>query len=83
MRTHFSALTSLKQHAAQLREEKEAAEKKCEEMQLRMGDMQGTSELASEKLKLYSGDEGVDIEHLERALTLVKRRGEASSKLPF
>ena len=83
VRTHFSALTSLKQHAAQLREEKEAAEKKCEELQLRVGDMKGTSDLANEKLKLYSGDDGVDIEHLERALTLVKRRSEATSKLPF
>ena len=57
VRTHFSALTSLKQHAAQLREEKEAAEKRCEEMKLRLGEMEGSSSLASEKLKLYSGDD--------------------------
>lgn len=83
VRTHFSALTSLKQHAAQLRVEKEAAEKRCEDMKLRLGDLEGSSSLASEKLKLYSGDDGVDIEQLERALTLVKRRTEASGKLPF
>lgn len=83
VRTHFSALTSLKQHAAQLREEKEAAEKRCEDMKLRLGDLEGSSSLATEKLKLYSGDDGVDIEQLERALTLVKRRTEATGKLPF
>ena len=36
VRTHFSALTSLKQHAAQLREEKEEAERKAEDMKLKM-----------------------------------------------
>lgn len=31
----------------------------------------------------HSGDDGVDIESLERALTLVKRRGEGLKTRPF
>ena len=36
-----------------------------------------------DKLQLYSGDEGVDMQALERALTLVKRRGEGLKTRPF
>ena len=39
--------------------------------------------MLEDKLKLYSGEDGIDMESLERALTLVKRRGEALKKLPF
>jgi hypothetical protein len=83
VRTHYSALTSLKQHAAQLREEKEAAEKRAEDMKLKMQEAEAGSSMFQDKLKMYSGDGDVDIDALERALTLVKRRGEAIGKLPF
>eukprot|EP00606_Chrysophyceae_sp_TOSAG23-5_P000755 GSChrysophyteH2.ASY1.ANO1.454.1 assembled CDS len=83
VRTHFSALTSLKQHAAQLREEKEAAERRAEEMALKLQESEADSSVINDKLRLYSGDGDVDVEQLERALTLVKRRGEAVGKLPF
>jgi len=83
VRTHYSALTSLKQHASQLREEKEAAERRAEEMLLKLQEVEAGSSMFQDKLKLYSGDGDVDIESLERALTLIKRRGEAIGKLPF
>jgi len=83
VRTHFSALTSLKQQANQLREEKEAAEKKAEDLRLKYQELETGSSVMQDKLRLFSGDDGVDYESLERALTLVKRRGEALEKLPF
>jgi protein fantom len=83
VRTHYSALTTLKQHAAQLREEKEEAEKKAEEMRMKYQELDANTSLLQDKLRLYSGDDGVDIESLERALTLVKRRGEALESMPF
>ena len=46
-------------------------------------EMEAGSSVIQDKLRLYSGDDGIDIESLERALTLVKRRGEAVGKLQF
>ncbi len=83
VRTHFSALTSLKQQAAQFREDKEASEKQMEDLRYQLKDVKSGSDMLQDQLRLYSGDDGVDIESLERALTLVKRRGQASQKLPF
>jgi Ca2+-binding EF-hand superfamily protein len=83
VRTHFSALNSLKNQAAEMREEKEAAERAAEDMKMKYQELEAGTSLLQDKLRLYSGDDGVDIESLERALTLVKRRGEALEKLPF
>ena len=83
VRTHFSALTSLKQHASQLREEKEEAERKAEEMRISLQELQAGTNLLQDQLRLYSGDDGVDVEMLERALTMVKRSTEPLAKLPF
>ena len=83
VRTHFSALTTLKQHASQLREEKEKSDQKVEELQISLKELQYGKNMLQDQLQVYSGDGGVDIELLERALTLVKRRSEAVEKLPF
>ncbi len=39
--------------------------------------------MLQDKLRLYSGDDGIDFESLERALTLVKRKSAAMERLPF
>jgi Ca2+-binding EF-hand superfamily protein len=83
VRTNFSALQSLRQQAAQLREQKEEAEKKAEEMRIKSLELEAGTSMLQDKLRLYSGDDGVDIESLERALTIVKRRSENVDKLPF
>ena len=83
VKTHFSALTSLKQHANQLREEKELMEKTAEELKLKLKELQVGKNMLQDQLQIYSGDDGVDIESLEKALTMVKRRSEAMGKLPF
>jgi Ca2+-binding EF-hand superfamily protein/FtsZ-binding cell division protein ZapB len=83
VRTHYSALTSLKQQATQLRDEKEAAEKVAEELRTQMQDLQAGQNLMQDQLRLYSGDDGVDVATLERALTMVKRASEPYGKLPF
>jgi predicted ribosome quality control (RQC) complex YloA/Tae2 family protein len=56
VRTHFSALTSLKQQAAQYREEKETAEKTAEELRNKYQELTANTSLMQDKLRLYSGD---------------------------
>lgn len=83
VRTHFSALNTLKQQAAQLREEKELSDKLAEELKLKLGDLEVGKDELNDKLRLYAGDDGLDVETLEKALTMVKRRNTAVGKLPF
>jgi len=83
VRTHFSALTSLKQHANQLREDKDAAERMAEEWKTKYHELELEAGKSKDQLRLYSGEDGLDIQQLERALTLVKRREEVIEKLPF
>lgn len=83
VRTQYSALVTLKQQAAKLREEKEEAEKNCDELRAKYSQLEAGTNLLQDKLRLYSGEDGVNIEDLERALTLIKRRSEAVGKLDF
>ena len=83
VRTHFSALTSLKQQASQFREEKEETEKIAEGLRIQLQELQAGQNLMQDQLRLYSGDDGVDVATLERALTMVKRASEPYGKLPF
>jgi protein fantom len=83
VRTQYSALMSLKQQAAKLREEKEEAEKVADELRSRYSQLEAGTSLLQDKLRLYSGEDGVNIEDLERALTVIKRRSEAIGKLDF
>lgn len=62
VRTHFSALTSLKQQAAQYREEKENAEKKVEELHNKYQELTANTSLMQDKLRLYSGDDDGDVD---------------------
>jgi protein fantom len=83
VRTHFAALTSLKQQAAKLREEKEEAEKVAEELRVKYAELESGTSLLQDKIRLYSGEDGVNIEDLEKALTVIKRRTEAVGRLNF
>ena len=83
VRTNYSALNTLKQQAAQLREEKEELERVNEEQRLKLKDLETGANDLTNKLKLYTGEDGIDIETLERALTIVKRRNAAIDRLPF
>jgi chromosome segregation ATPase len=83
VRTHYSALTSLKQHAAQLRQEKEKSDKKAEDLQIKLMESQSGTHVLQDKLKIYANDDDIDMETLEKALTLIKRRNETAEKLPF
>lgn len=83
VRTQYSALVTLKQQAAKLREEKEEAEKNCDDLRAKYSQLEAGTSLLQDKLRLYSGEDGVNIEDLERALTLIKRRSEPVGKLDF
>lgn len=79
VRTHYSALVTLRQQAAKLREEKEEAEKVAEGMRSQQQELKNGHSLLQDKLRMYSGEDGVSVEDLERALTVVKRRSEAGA----
>ena len=82
--THLAALKNMKMEEQSLREEKEQALEEVSKLRAKYSDMEAGDNKLSEKLKLlYGGDEGVTVEELERALTLVKRRGEHIRNLPF
>ena len=83
VRTQYSALVALKQSAAKLREEKEEAERQVDDLRAKYSELEMGTNLLQDKLRLYSGEDGVNIEDLERALTVVKRRSEAVGKLDF
>jgi uncharacterized coiled-coil DUF342 family protein len=55
IKTNFSALNSLRQQAAQYREEKEEAERAAEELKLKYRELEAGSNLLQDKLRLYSG----------------------------
>lgn len=83
LRTKHAALEMVNKLTGTLREEKAEAERKAEEMHNKYREIETNSTMLHDKLRLYSGEDGVDIEMLERALTLVKRRSEAIDRLPF
>ncbi|CAM9344057.1 unnamed protein product, partial [Phaeothamnion confervicola] len=72
--THHAALLALQKQAARLREEKEQAERALQELRARYNESEAGQQLLADKMRLYAGDEDVDMEELERALTLVRRR---------
>lgn len=83
VRTNFSALTTLKKQAAQIREERDSFKKSNDELLKKLETAEsGASEL-NDKLKMFSGNDELDVESLEKALTLVKRRSMALDRLPF
>lgn len=83
VRTNFSALTSLKQQAAQLREEKETLKRVNDELMKKLERAESSSSELNDKLKMFSGNDDLDVDTLEKALTLVKRRSMAVDRLPF
>lgn len=83
VKTHYSALVTLNQQAEQLRQEKLAAEQEANDLRAKYAELEMGTSLLQDKLRLYSGEDGVNLEDLERALTVVKRRGEAATKLDF
>jgi hypothetical protein len=73
-RAYDASLKKLREKVEALRGEKEHAEHQLTELRLRFKETEAGNELLQDKMKLYMGDEGVDMEELERALTIVKRR---------
>jgi Ca2+-binding EF-hand superfamily protein len=83
VRTNYSALTTLKHDIVKLRTENQDLIKQNEEMKLKYSELEVNSNVLESKLKLYSGDDCIDLESLERALTLVRRKSDALERLPF
>ncbi|CAN0004535.1 unnamed protein product, partial [Ectocarpus sp. 12 AP-2014] len=72
--THHAALVTLKKQTVRLREDKERAERTLQEMRVRHNETEAGAQLMADKMRLYAGDEDIDLEELERALTIVRRK---------
>lgn len=71
---HHAALVAMKQHCDSLKEERDAAVAEVEELRARQADSAHEARLLQDKMRLYAGEDGVDMGALEQALTIVKRR---------
>ncbi|KAG5181255.1 hypothetical protein JKP88DRAFT_241524 [Tribonema minus] len=80
---HQAALLALQKKAARLRDEKETAEAQLREVRARHGEARVGAQDLADKMRLFGGDEDVDMEELERALTVVRRRADRGAALPF
>jgi hypothetical protein len=80
-RNHHAALVAMKHECEKLKAEKEGALNQLEELQEKHSDSTQQTELLREKMRLYSGDDGVDMRELEHALTIVKRKTDTVPEL--
>jgi protein fantom len=83
VKKHSVALTEYKQQVQGLHLEKESLAKEKAELQVQVEEYMRSNDLLKDKMRLYSGDSGIDTADLERALTLVKRRTEVPAELDF
>lgn len=82
VKTQYSALVALKQQASKMMEEKNATLHQMDALRVKYKELEETHQMVQVKLRLFSGkDDEVDMDALERALTLVKRRNVAVEKL--
>ncbi|CAM9590033.1 unnamed protein product, partial [Choristocarpus tenellus] len=72
--THHAALLALKKQTVKLQEDKNRAERALQEMRICNNETEAGAQVLADKMRLYGGDEDVDMEELERALTIVRRR---------
>lgn len=83
IKNHHQALNEYKNQIAMLQQDKENLSKLNAELEVRVEEFVRSNELLKDKMRLYSGDSGIDTADLERALTLVKRRSEVPAELDF
>lgn len=82
VKTQYAALVALKQQAGRMMEEKNASLLQMDTLKTKYKELEETHQMVQVKLRLFSGkDDEVDLDALERALTLVKRRNVAVEKL--
>ena len=78
--SHHAALVAMKKQCEELKSEKERCINELEVLRARHSDTTEQSHLIKERMKLYTGDD-VDLDDLEQALTIVKRKSEAVPEL--
>lgn len=82
VKTQYSALVALKQQAHTMLEEKNAALHEMDALKAKYKELEEGHQMIQVKLRLYSGkDDDIDLDALERALTLVKKRNMTVEKL--
>ena len=82
VRTNFTLAESAKAALQTTRGEKEALEAKLEETIVAYHELETKSNFLQDKLKLYSEDDGLDHDELDRALTSIRRAGTTPTERP-
>ena len=80
---HHAEILALKKAAEELSVQRNVLQKENGELHSRLEQVQRGSSLLEDKMRLYTGDAGIDTSDLEYALTLVKRRSEDPSSVDF
>ena len=81
--THHAALLALKKQTKLLQDEKDKAAAEVNALRLKYHEQEAGTALLQDKMRLYAGEDGVDMDELERALTIVKRRTEPGARVDF
>ena len=79
--THHAALLALKKQTKLMKDEKDKAEAELNALRLKYHEQEAGTALLQDKMRLYAGEDGVDMDELERALTIVKRRTEPGARV--
>ncbi|GBG27119.1 Protein fantom [Hondaea fermentalgiana] len=80
---HHAEILALKSSAEQLCKQRDHLSQENHALKLKLEQVERGSSVLEDKMRLYSGEAGVDASELERALTLVKRGSEAMSQVGF
>jgi hypothetical protein len=77
---HHQALNEYKLQIQSLQMDKENLSKLNAELEVRVEEFVRSNELLKDKMRLYSGDSGIDTADLERALTFGKYSSEGAAR---
>eukprot|EP00516_Mucochytrium_quahogii_P002711 CAMPEP_0203752108 /NCGR_PEP_ID=MMETSP0098-20131031/6078_1 /ASSEMBLY_ACC=CAM_ASM_000208 /TAXON_ID=96639 /ORGANISM=" , Strain NY0313808BC1" /LENGTH=454 /DNA_ID=CAMNT_0050642119 /DNA_START=181 /DNA_END=1542 /DNA_ORIENTATION=+ len=80
---HHAEILALKSSSEQLCKQRDLLSKENHQLKLKAEQVERGAGLLEDKMKLYSGEAGVDSTQLEKALTIVKRNDENMGQVGF
>lgn len=80
---HHAEIVALRKASEELVEQRNSLQRENGDLRVRLEQVQRGSSLLEDKMRLYTGDAGIDTTDLEQALTIVKRRSEDPSAVDF
>lgn len=80
---HHAEILALKSSSEQLCNQRDQLAKENHALKLKLEQLERGSSVLEDKMRLYSGEAGVDSSELERALTMIKRSKESMGQVDF